>query len=83
VKIMARILGLRRSRPEERFNSWLAWSAACDSVESAYRRWAAVPVAERPLAFARYRAALAIEEEHAASYAAVMTGDRRLQAVAS
>ena len=68
---MARIRGSRASRADARFASWIAWRAACDSVEVAYREWATAGVRERPLAFAWYRTALAREEEHAASYAAV------------
>jgi hypothetical protein len=80
---MARIRGLRASRADACFNSWIAWRAACDSVEAAYREWATAGVRERPLAFAWYRTALAREEEHAASYAAVATAGPPLGTVGS
>jgi hypothetical protein len=83
VNIMARIRGPRGSRPDEGLESWIAWRAACDSVESAYSRWVAASVAERPLAFAGYRVALAREEEHAESYAVVASGGNLLRGVAS
>jgi hypothetical protein len=85
VKIMAWIRDLMNSgaeeslerldesfeRLEEGFESWIAWRSACDAVDATYRDWTSAPVAEREFAFERYRAALALEEERASTYAAV------------
>jgi hypothetical protein len=92
VKIMAWIRDLMNSgaeesferldenleRLEEGFESWIAWRSACDAVDETYRDWASAPMAERHFAYARYRAALALEEERASSYAAVAIPCERL-----
>jgi hypothetical protein len=85
VKIMAWIRDLMNSgaeesfeRLEEGFESWIAWRSACDAVDATYREWASAPMAERHFAFARYRDALALEEERATSYAAVAIPGERL-----
>lgn len=61
---------IRGPRKDEAFDRWIAWRAACDTVETAYRRWATASVGDRALAFARYCSALEVEERQATSYAA-------------
>ena len=58
------------TRVDECFESWVAWRAACTTVEETYRSWLTATKAERPLAYARYRAALDREEERADRHAA-------------
>jgi hypothetical protein len=41
---------------------YVEWREACAALWEAHQRWKAVPAAERPLAFASYRAALDREE---------------------
>ena len=62
------------TRVDECFESWVAWRAACTTVEEAYRSWLTATKAQRPLAFAMYRAALDREEERTDRDAAQMAG---------
>ena len=55
---------------DECFDSWVAWRAACTTVEEAYHSWLTATKAQRPLAFSMYRDALAREEERADRHAA-------------
>ena len=78
---MAMFRGQKTGRADACFDRWVAWRAACDTVEAAYRQWASARAAERALAFAQYRAALAFEEEQAEDYAALAGRRPRLRAV--
>jgi hypothetical protein len=59
-----------RASREECFGSWLAWRAACESVEDAYRQWVAAPARHRALAFVSYCIALDREQQRADRHAA-------------
>jgi len=48
---------------------YLDWREECASLGAAYERWLSVPIEERNLAFAAYRAALDREEQASAVYA--------------
>ncbi len=48
---------------------YLEWREECASLGTAYERWLSVPIEERNLAFAAYRAALDREEQASAVYA--------------
>jgi len=48
---------------------YLEWREECASLGAAYERWLSVPIEERNLAFAAYRAALDREEQAAAALA--------------
>jgi hypothetical protein len=48
---------------------YLEWREECVGLRTAYERWLSVPVEERDLAFAVYRAALDREEQASAVYA--------------
>jgi hypothetical protein len=48
---------------------YLEWREACVALRKAYDQWSSVPVAERKLAFAVYRAALDLEEHASIVYA--------------
>ena len=48
--------------------SWVRWREACEEVRSAYDRWGQDKPAQRPLAFASYRAALEREDQAARVY---------------
>jgi hypothetical protein len=48
---------------------YLDWREECVRLGAAYQRWLSVPVEERDLAFAAYRAALDREEQASAVYA--------------
>lgn len=45
------------------------WLCEAEEVRFAYERWCAAPVAERPVAYVAYRAALEREERAGALYA--------------
>jgi len=48
---------------------YLDWREECASLGAAYERWLSVPIEERNLAFAAYRASLDREEQASAVYA--------------
>jgi hypothetical protein len=48
---------------------YLDWREECASLGAAYERWLSVPIEQRNLAFAAYRAALDREEQASAVYA--------------
>jgi hypothetical protein len=48
---------------------YVAWREECAALWEAHERWKAVPPAERPIAFASYRAALDREEWASRVYA--------------
>jgi hypothetical protein len=59
-------------RPElidELMEMYVEWREECLGLRTAYQRWLSVPVGERDLAFAAYRAALDREEQASAVYA--------------
>jgi hypothetical protein len=61
-----------RIRPElidELMEMYVDWREECLGLRTAYERWLSVPVGERDLAFAAYRAALDREERASAVYA--------------
>lgn len=71
---MPRIRRTPESRVEDCSDTWWAWRAACTTVEEAYHAWTTARVAQRALAFARYRAAPDREEERADRHAAHVAG---------
>jgi hypothetical protein len=48
---------------------YVDWREECVWLRDAYERWLSVPIEERDLAFAAYRAALDREEQASAVYA--------------
>ena len=61
-----------RIRPEvidDLMEIYVEWREECVGLGTAYERWLNVPVKERGLAFAAYRAALDREEHASAVYA--------------
>jgi hypothetical protein len=58
---------------DEAVDAYVDWREERASVWDAYARWASAPVADCPLAFSAYRAALDREERAAHVYAELMT----------
>ena len=58
---------------DEAVDAYVDWREERASVWVAYARWAGAPVADCPLAFSAYRAALDREERAAHVYAELMT----------
>ena len=58
---------------DEAIDAYVDWREERASVWDAYARWTSAPVADSPLAFSAYRAALDREECAAHVYAELMT----------
>jgi hypothetical protein len=58
---------------DEAIDAYVDWREERASVWDAYARWASAPMADCPLAFSAYRAALDREERAAHVYAELMT----------
>jgi hypothetical protein len=58
---------------DEAIDAYVDWREERASVWDAYARWTGTPVADCPLAFSAYRAALDREERAAQVYAELMT----------
>jgi cation transport regulator ChaC len=61
-----------RVRPElvdELMGAYVDWREECLALDNAYERWSNVPLDERNIAFAAYRAALDREEQASSVYA--------------
>jgi hypothetical protein len=54
---------------DDLMETYLEWREECVGLADAYERWLSVPLAERSLPFAAYRAALDREEQASAVYA--------------
>ena len=54
---------------DEALDAYIDWREECTSVWDAYARWTSAPLADCPLAFSAYRAALDREECAAQVYA--------------
>ncbi len=65
-----------RIRPElidDLVEMYVEWREECLALRKPWERWSTVPVAERELAFAAYRAALDREEQASVVYADRLT----------
>jgi hypothetical protein len=58
---------------DEAIDALVDWGEECASVWDAYARWTSAHVADSPLAFSAYQAALDREERAAHVYAELMT----------
>ncbi len=58
---------------DEALDAYIDWREECTSVWDAYARWTSAPLADCPLAFSAYRAALDREECAAQVYADIVT----------
>ena len=55
------------------FDAYLHWLEECARVREAYAQWERAPVADAPVAFSSYRAALDREERAADVYGGLLT----------
>jgi len=60
---------IRSKLVDELMDRYVDWREQCMAVRSAYERWSHGPSAEREMAFARYTAALELEEYASREYA--------------
>jgi hypothetical protein len=66
--------GIRKQLIDVAMDMYVEWRESCVALGRAYEQWSSVPVAERKLAFAVYRAALDLEEHASAVYADRLRG---------